>query len=102
MTFPGASTEYANRINAREFKHLQTLYPTLGSVITSPCFLTELRWFAQPSDLNDDLVLTRAPDDSEYRNIYYAGVPVPESLFAILALTGYGAWSCRRRRKRSS
>lgn len=90
MTFPGARAEYANRINESELRHLQSLYPLLGTVVTQPCFLTKLRDYVPPSSMSDDLVLEQTPDDSEFRVIEYAGIPVPEMLLLALLLVFFG------------
>jgi hypothetical protein len=90
MTFPGATTEYANRINDRELRHLQSLYPLLGTVLTRPCFLTKLRRFVPANEMDDDLFLEQAPDDHEFREVDYAGIPLAELLFLALALALYG------------
>jgi hypothetical protein len=101
MTFPGAHAEYANRINDHELRHLRSLYPRLGTVITQPCFLTKLRDYVPMSAMNDDLILERAPDDSEFREIDYAGIPMPEMLILALGLAFYGGSRRLSRRRRS-
>jgi hypothetical protein len=101
MTFPGAHAEYANRINDRELRHLQSLYPLLGTVITQPCFLTKLRDSVPVSAMSDDLFLDRAPDDGEFREIRYAGIPMLEMLFVALVLAFYSGSRRFSRRRRT-
>lgn len=101
MTFPGATAEYANQINERELRHLQSRYPLLGTVITRPCFLTKLRAYVPASAMNDDLVLEQAPDDTEFRDVDYAGIPVPEMMLLALVLAFFGGSRRLRSRRRT-
>ncbi len=91
MTFSGARTEYANRVTDRELRRLQTLYPRLGAVITRTCFLTKLRAYVTASAMTDDLILQPAPNDDEFREISFAGIPLPEMLFLALVLVWFQA-----------
>jgi hypothetical protein len=96
MTFPGANVEYANALSEGELRSLRQDFPRLGAVIPGPCFLTKLRAHFTAQEMTADLVLERAPDDEEFREIHYTGIPIPEMLFLPLAWV-----ACRRFRRRS-
>jgi hypothetical protein len=74
MTFDGASTEYAHRLNTFELSVMRDRYPNLAALLARPCFMTKLRHWLAPHDMMmGDIILTRADDDREYRRIRYYG-----------------------------
>ena len=94
MTFAGADTRYANRFTAREIDGLE-YYPTLASRLQAGDFLTKLYRAYNPAQMDEDLILTRAADDVEFRIIRYSGLP-----WTLLTMVGpAGIWALYRRRK---
>ena len=94
MTFAGAETWYANRFTSREIDGLE-YYPALAGRLQAGDFLTKLNRGYTPSEMDEDLILTRAADDVEFRIIRYSGLP-----WTMLVLVGpAGIWALYRRRK---
>ena len=103
-TFAGAETRYANMLTADELAYIRTHYPYAGARLASGDILTKLYRSYTPAEMENDIVLTRASTDEEYRPVYYSGFPATTALFASMGL-GYGIWrtrlSWRRRQRRS-
>jgi len=95
MTFPRAQTEYANRIDAAERDAIRRDYPRLGEWIEASTYVTKLRRTISPAAMTDDLVLTRAPTDSEFRIIHYRDA----SATVVLLLGVAGILAARSRRR---
>lgn len=107
-TFDGAVTRYANRIDGDEMDVLNRRHPYLRDYLSAGDFLTKLSRTFTPDQMLDDLILTAAASNEEYREIRYSGMPVTLGLFA----TPSAAWlvwrvrrsgnAARRRRSRRS
>ena len=95
MTFAGATTEYANRLDDSELDHIWSEYEYLGQILTEACYMTKLRKIFRVAEMTDDLFLERAPNDDEFRQIDYTGFPSTELL--LLATVGFLAVRARRR-----
>ena len=93
MHFPSARVEYANRITDDERDAIRLRYPTFGSFIGEPRYLTRLgRSFAR-TEMNTDFELTRHQDSDEFRRVRYMGVTfLPDILLLGLIAIGYSAW----------
>jgi hypothetical protein len=96
LTFPGARTEYANRIDAGELAAIRRRHASLGPLLAEGRFLTKLRRAYRPEEMADDLVLEPASSDEELRTVYYGGIPAAEVLL-LLGLV-FTAVASRRRR----
>ena len=102
MDFPGAETWYANRISASELASINNIYPAVGAELTEGDFLTKLVRTYSPAQMSEDLILTPADSDEEFRPINYSGVP----WFGLLFLGSSVVWvvfrisSTLRRRQR--
>lgn len=96
MTFPRAQTEYANRIDTDERDAIRRQYPRLAEWIEASTYVTKLRRTFSPTSMTDDLVLTRAPTDGEFRIIHYSSDASSTGLL-LLAVAGVMAARSRRR-----
>ncbi len=96
MTFAGAATEYANRMSGSELDDIRARYDHLAPLIRTACFLTKLRATYTGAEMTDDITLSRAPTDGEFREIQYTGLPSTELL--LLAMVGI-LWSRSRPRR---
>lgn len=96
MTFPRAQTEYANRIDADERVAIRRQYPRLAEWIEESTYVTKLRCTFSPASMTDDLVLTRAARDEEFRIIHYYS-DASSTGFLLLAVAGILAARSRRR-----
>jgi hypothetical protein len=99
-TFPGATTEYANRLSPAEYGNIRSIYPTAGALLPENCFLTRLCRSFRASEMTDDVFLERAPNDDEFRQIRYVGVPLTDMLFVAM-VGGLALASGHVRRKRA-
>ena len=95
MTFPRAQTEYANRVDADERAAIRREYPRLAEWIEESTYVTKLRRTFSPAGMTDDLVLTPAPSDREFRMINYTGAS--STGFMLLAVAGIMITRSRRR-----
>jgi hypothetical protein len=96
MELPGATTTYANRIDAAEWAALAPLYPTAAARLQAGCFLTRLELRLDPEQMTSDLPLTRAATDTEFREISYGSFP----LFSVFIGTWGAAWAVGKLRRR--
>ena len=96
LDFDGADTEYANRLTARELAAIRSDYPELGAWLGEGRWLTKLARRYSPADMDDDVHLVAASRQTEYRPIYYSGVPFTGLL--LLAVGGGAWWRARRER----
>ena len=94
LTFTGALTHYANRFDPGEVAALRE-YTHLPALLQQGEYLTKLQRTYDPVDMDMDIVLETAPDQSEYRGIYYSGFP----LTSLLLLGSPVAWLGWRTRK---
>lgn len=102
MTFPGASTEYVNRLSSGELGAIRERHPRLGPLLSEGRYLTKLRRGFTPAEMSDDLVLAPAPTDDELRLVHYSSVPVTGLLLLGLMIGWWGRWvSIRRGSKRA-
>jgi hypothetical protein len=85
MTFPGASTTYANRLSAGELEQIAP-YPSLRQVFRPGDFLTKLQRGYLPEEMTEDIILERAPTDAEFHLIHYSGFPWTGALLLALPL----------------
>lgn len=92
MTFPGAETLYANRIDSHERAQVQQAYETFAEVLPDACFLTKLHVILSPEDMEEDIVLTPAPSDRELRPIYYSGWPPLDGVLMSLLGAVFCVW----------
>lgn len=74
MTFPGARTEYANRIDDKEMENIIERYPAFGGLIGQNRYLTKLRRTFSILEMDEDIDITPAPDNEEYRKVIYNGM----------------------------
>lgn len=95
--FEGAETLYANRFSASEIRSLG-YYPRVQALLNEGDFLTKLRKGYTPIQMNDDIILEPAPNNDEYRMIYYSGWPVTTVLLLGAPMV-WGVWRNSRRRK---
>lgn len=89
MTFPDAETHYAHRLAAGEMG----ARPALAARLGAGDFLTKLRRDIPPEEMTDDIVLVRAANDREYRQVIYGSLPWT----ALLLLSVPVAIAVRRR-----
>ncbi len=93
LTFPDATTLYANRVTANELQEIRRVYPTFGALLHAGDFVTKLRRTFAPDEMTEDLVL--APDgDDEFHQVFYSGIP-----WTAVLLLGTGAWLRLRPRR---
>lgn len=95
MTFPAGTTSYANRLSDAELGAMGHQYPQAAAALWRGAFLTKLYRSYTPPEMDADIVLERADDDSEYLPIHYSGLPVWTVFFG-----GSVAWWLGRRRRR--
>jgi hypothetical protein len=70
MFFDDAQLEYANRVSAEEMEAIEIDFPNLASYISEGSYITKLTTnYATPEDMNEDIMLYRSPDDTEYRKL---------------------------------
>jgi hypothetical protein len=99
MTFPGASTHYANRLSSAEWEGLE-YSPFLRAALRPGDFLTKLRRGYRPSEMTEDITFTRADSDEEFVLINYSGWPVT-TLLLVGPPCVWGVWKSRRRKRTS-
>ena len=96
MTFPGAETLYANRIDSHERAQVQRAYETFAEVLPDDCFLTKLHVILSPEEMEEDIILTPASSDREMRQIYYSGWPPLDGVLMILLGAIFSIWRRRQ------
>jgi hypothetical protein len=70
MFFDDAQLEYANRISDEEMDAIEIDFPSLADHIAEGSYITKLTIsYAAPQDMNEDIMLHRSPDDTEYRQL---------------------------------
>ncbi len=94
LTFPDATTLYANRVTAGELQEIRTAYPTLGSLLHAGDFVTKLRRNYAPDEMTEDLMLTPDDNEGEFHQVFYSGIPMTAVL-----LLGTGLWLRLRPRR---
>lgn len=94
VEFPSGQTAYANRLTDAEFEVISRMYPQLRDELWSGAFLTKLHRSYTPAEMDHDLVLTRASNDTEFLPIRYSGLPV-----GVLVMGGSVAWWLAFRRR---
>jgi len=94
MQFPEAQTLYANRFTSGEIAELAE-YQSLSGLLEPGKFMTKLHRYYSPSQMEEDIVFTRAANDNEFVKIYYSGLP----LTGLLLFGPAGAWAFIRKRK---
>lgn len=94
LTFPDATTLYANRVTAGELQEIRSAYPNFGALLHAGDFVTKLRRNYAPDEMTEDLVLTSDGDD-EFHQVFYSGIP-----WTVVLLLGTGAWLKLRPRSR--
>lgn len=94
LTFPGATTLYANRVTDGELQEIRSAYPAFGALLHAGDFVTKLRRNYSPDEMTEDLVLAPDDDGGEFHQVFYSGFP----LTAVLLL-GTGAWLRLRPRR---
>ncbi len=96
VTFPGAETEYANKLTAPEMAAIREWYPVLGAQLSTGDFLTKLTRVYSPAEMEADIVLTPTDSDTEFREIIYSGWPVGMGVMLVMALGLRLPWLKRR------
>ncbi len=94
MTFPGADTYYANKLSTSEIADLAQM-PSLDNLFETGDFITKLQRRYSPSEMVDDVLFSRAPNDKEFVLINYSGIPWT----GILLFGPATFWALIRRRK---
>jgi hypothetical protein len=74
MTFSGAHTEYANRIDDNELEKILELYPTFGGIIGQQRCLTKLSRTFSIMEMDMDIEIKDAPNNEEFRKVIYYGI----------------------------
>jgi hypothetical protein len=54
LTFPDATTLYANRVTANELQEIRRVYPTFGALLHAGDFVTKLRRTFAPDEMTED------------------------------------------------
>jgi hypothetical protein len=85
MTFPGAQTEYSNRLSGGEYHYIANRYSSLTSLISENCYLTKLRQMIPLSEMENDILITRAPTDNEFRPIGYSQFPMSLGILLLIS-----------------
>lgn len=81
MTFPFARTEYANSIDDKEMQEILERYPAFGGLIGQHRYLTKLRRTFSIMEMDEDIEITPAPGNEEFRKVIYYGVsPAADSI----------------------
>ncbi|MBU0742518.1 DUF2330 domain-containing protein [bacterium] len=96
MDFVGAETHYANALSAGEMRAIGASYPDLAARLAAGDYLTKLRRNYTPAQMDADIYLEPASTNTEFRRIYYSGLPLTSGL--LLALAGALFFRARRRR----
>lgn len=100
MTFPGARTEYANRIDDKEMENIIERYPAFGGLIGQNRYLTKLRRTFSILEMDEDIDITPAPDNEEYRKVIYNGMS-PATDFIPLGVVAALFLAIRRKRRKA-
>jgi len=98
---PGFQTMYANRISPTEYAAIRTMYPQLSAYLSSGLFLTRLdRTFGGTDRMAGSILMTRAPDDTEYRQSFRRWVMSGDTLlFGVVLVALSGIWKRHPRPK---
>ncbi len=107
MTFPKSNLLYANQINEDELQKIKEDLPELGTYLSQDDFLTKLYKQYTSSTEMEDITLSQAVDDKEYRELYgrnyyyYYGINVPLFPFGIFLylLINYLYYFYKKRKK---
>ncbi len=91
MTFPGARVEYANRIDDKELDEILERYPAFGGLMGQSRYLTKLRRTFSIMEMDEDVEITPASENEEFRKVIYYGISpatdfIPLGIVAILFL----------------
>jgi hypothetical protein len=102
MTFPGARTEYANRIDDDELENIVERYPAFGGLIGQHRYLTKLRRTFSILEMDEDIDIVPAEENTEFRKVIYYGMSpamdfIPLGIVAALFLA---LRTLRERRKK--
>ena len=102
MTFQGARVEYANRMSDKELDEILERYPAFGGLIGQSRYLTKLRRTFSIMEMDEDVEITPATDDEEFRKVIYYGVSpatdfIPLGIVAIIFLAFRGLIERRKR-----
>jgi len=97
LTFPGAETRYANRLDARELAMFEERWPQLAMRLQPGRVLTRLERTMGSVDMDSDLILTPNADQDDFRPIRYAGnADFWWFLGPVLVFWGVGRWRAGR------
>jgi len=96
-TFPGARTDYANRLSSSELSAIRNRLPDAGELLEEGDFITKLSRTYTPAEMVADLVLEPAPNNDEFKQVIYSGAPVT---LGLLVAIGVGLKTLSRRRRR--
>jgi hypothetical protein len=75
MTFPGATTYYANRFSSEEINSISR-HMNYRHSIQAGDFLTKLQRGYRPADMTEDVTLVPAPGNGEFQMVIYSGLPL--------------------------
>jgi hypothetical protein len=105
MFFDDAQLEYANFVSEEEMDAIEVDFPALAAYIEEGSYITKLTAsYNTPQDMNEDIVLHRSPDDTEYRKLaggdgyYLQGLSNSLLLSFILLLVYIGFRRIKKRR----
>jgi hypothetical protein len=83
----GFQTTYANRISKNESIAIKKRYPELAAYLSAGTFLTRLdRTFTPTTAMSGSIVLTQAPDDSEFQRAFPFRMSGESLVFGFTAL----------------
>ncbi|MGD8979860.1 MAG: DUF2330 domain-containing protein [candidate division WOR-3 bacterium] len=94
MFFDGAELEYANLITSEELDAILIDFPALAAYIEQGSYITKLKcYYNTPEDMDEDILLYRSPDDTEYRKLagggYYLHAMSNSILLSLILLLVY-------------
>jgi len=95
MDFSGAETEYANNLSESEVRAIRSSYPDLGALLQPGDYLTKLKRSYSPAQMDADVLLQAATSNTEYRRIYYSGLPLTTGLLVLVFAVGLAMRSRR-------
>jgi len=103
MTFPGASTEYANRIDDKELEEIRERYPAFAGLVGQSRYLTKLRRTFSIMEMDSDIEIIPASDSTEFKEIMYYGISPLMDLFPLgLVATFFLIYRTVRERRRNA
>lgn len=97
LTFPGAETRYANRLDSGEMEMFGERWPELALRLQAGRVLTRLERTMGSADMDSDLILVPSADQGDFRPVRYAGsADFWWFLGPVLVFWGVGRWRAGR------